>query len=137
MSAGFARKGASMAILMPTRHWPINAHPVNRIMASLITNRARDSVVTAWTDSLPSGYERSLWRTTTTNRCMSTKVSHSANLSQLVKELRNRTGAPMLECKKALTAEGVDEDIDKATDWVSRSILYYHCLQLVGLSSVF
>eukprot|EP00957_Ditylum_brightwellii_P097249 7406147-Ditylum_brightwellii.AAC.1 len=40
------------------------------------------------------------------------------SLTQLIKELRASTGAPMVECKKALTAEGVEGDIEKAADWL-------------------
>jgi len=36
----------------------------------------------------------------------------------LIKELREQTGAPMMECKKALTAEGVNGDIKLAQDWL-------------------
>ncbi len=36
----------------------------------------------------------------------------------LVKELRQKTGAPILECKKALAQEGVDGDLDKAVDYL-------------------
>jgi len=36
--------------------------------------------------------------------------------AKLVKELRDKTGAGMLDCKKALTAS--DGDLDKAVDWL-------------------
>lgn len=36
----------------------------------------------------------------------------------LVKQLRDMTGAPMMECKNALTAEG--GDIEKAVDWLRK-----------------
>ncbi|AIO17918.1 Elongation factor Ts [Candidatus Izimaplasma bacterium HR1] len=36
--------------------------------------------------------------------------------AKLVKELRNKTGAGMMDCKKALTA--TDGDIEKAVDWL-------------------
>ncbi len=39
-----------------------------------------------------------------------------ANLVELVKELRDKTGAGMLDCKKALEAS--DCDMDKAVDWL-------------------
>ena len=39
-----------------------------------------------------------------------------ANLVELVKELRDKTGAGMLDCKKALEAN--DNDIEKAIDWL-------------------
>ena len=34
----------------------------------------------------------------------------------MVKHLRELTGAPMMDCKKALQAEGVDGDLDKAVE---------------------
>lgn len=36
----------------------------------------------------------------------------------LVKELRDKSGCPMMECKKALSAEGVNGDITLALDWL-------------------
>lgn len=36
----------------------------------------------------------------------------------LVKELRDKSGCPMMECKKALSAEGVNGDIALAMDWL-------------------
>lgn len=38
------------------------------------------------------------------------------SIAQLVKELRERTGAGMMDCKKALETTG--EDMDKAIDWL-------------------
>lgn len=38
------------------------------------------------------------------------------SIAQLVKKLRERTGAGMMDCKKALEATG--EDMDKAIDWL-------------------
>ena len=40
----------------------------------------------------------------------------------LVKELRERTGAGMMDCKKALTA--VEGDMDKAIDFLREKGLY-------------
>lgn len=42
-------------------------------------------------------------------------------MMQLIKKLRNTTGAPMVECKKAISAEGVDGDYDKATEWLRKN----------------
>ena len=39
-----------------------------------------------------------------------------SNLIQLVQQLRERTGAGMMDCKKALEAS--DLDMDKAVDWL-------------------
>ena len=44
---------------------------------------------------------------------MRTKVS-----AAMVKELRERTGAGMMDCKKALMDDTVDGNIDKAIDWL-------------------
>ncbi len=44
---------------------------------------------------------------------MSTKVTAS-----MVKTLREMTGAPMMDCKKALQDEAVLGDVDKAVDWL-------------------
>lgn len=38
----------------------------------------------------------------------------------LIRELREASGAPMVDCKKALTAEGVDGDIAKAFEWLRK-----------------
>lgn len=44
-----------------------------------------------------------------------------ASMIELIKELRERTGAGMMDCKKAL--EATNSDIDKAVDWLrSRGI---------------
>jgi len=40
---------------------------------------------------------------------------------KLIQELRKATGAPMLECKKAISAEGVDGDFTKATEWLRKN----------------
>lgn len=37
-----------------------------------------------------------------------------------VKELRNISGAPMLDCKKALEDSEVNQDINKAIDWLRK-----------------
>jgi elongation factor Ts len=41
-------------------------------------------------------------------------------VAQLVKQLRDATGAPMMECKKALSDPTVDNDITKAMDWLRK-----------------
>jgi len=46
-------------------------------------------------------------------RSFSTQISAS-----MVKELREKSGAPMMDCKKALSAEGVNGDIKLALDWL-------------------
>jgi elongation factor Ts len=46
-------------------------------------------------------------------RGLSTKIT-----AGMVKELRDMTGAPMMDCKKALQDESVEGDIPKAVDWL-------------------
>jgi elongation factor Ts len=41
-------------------------------------------------------------------------------VAQLVKQLRDATGAPMMECKKALSDPSVDNDISKAMEWLRK-----------------
>jgi len=43
---------------------------------------------------------------------------YSSNLSNQIKELRTRTGAGLLDCRKALDAKDVNGDIDKAIAWL-------------------
>ena len=44
----------------------------------------------------------------------------AASASQ-IKELRSMTSAPISDCKKALNADGVDGDMDKAVDWLRKN----------------
>ena len=62
-----------------------------------------------------------------------------ANLVELVKELRDKTGAGMLDCKKALEAN--DNDIEKAIDWlrekgIAKSVKKANRIAAEGLSKV-
>lgn len=43
-----------------------------------------------------------------------------AATTAMVKELRERTGAPMMDCKKALEAPDVSGDVAKAIDWLRK-----------------
>lgn len=45
-------------------------------------------------------------------------VRYLSNLSNQIKELRTRTGAGLLDCRKALDAKDVNGDIDKAIAWL-------------------
>eukprot|EP01036_Dinobryon_divergens_P024428 gene24428-32877_t len=45
-------------------------------------------------------------------------IASSSVSPSLVKELRVRSGAPMMDCKKALLADSVEGDLDKAMDWL-------------------
>jgi len=45
-------------------------------------------------------------------------IRYSSNLSNQIKELRTRTGAGLLDCRKALDAKDVNGDIDKAIAWL-------------------
>lgn len=40
--------------------------------------------------------------------------------AQMVKQLRELTGAPMMECKKALSNPEVDHDLEKAQEWLRK-----------------
>lgn len=44
-----------------------------------------------------------------------------ASLTSLIKELRTQTGAPMVECKKALSDPEVDGDLIKAVEWLRKN----------------
>ena len=51
------------------------------------------------------------------NTFVSTLVRPFATVTAaMVKQLRELTGAPMMDCKKALQAEGVDGSIEKAVE---------------------
>lgn len=58
--------------------------------------------------------------------CLATSAAAAPRMSSrrffsslaLVKTLRKQTGAPILECKKALAHEDVDGDLDKAVDYL-------------------
>ncbi|EJK78111.1 hypothetical protein THAOC_00007, partial [Thalassiosira oceanica] len=43
-----------------------------------------------------------------------------ASTAQLVKQLRELTGAPMMECKKALSDPEVGNDVQKAKEWLRK-----------------
>lgn len=49
------------------------------------------------------------------NRSMKLSTQVSASM---VKELREKSGAPMMDCKKALAADGVNGDMKLAMDWL-------------------
>ena len=49
-------------------------------------------------------------------KCNNRKLSNIS--ASLVKELREKSGAPMMDCKKALAASDVNGDINKAMDWL-------------------
>ena len=62
-----------------------------------------------------------------------------SNLLKLVQELRDRTGAGMMDCKKAL--EACDSDIEKAIDWlrekgIAKSIKKASRIAAEGLSKI-
>mmetsp|Transcript_11638 Transcript_11638/g.17149 ORF Transcript_11638/g.17149 Transcript_11638/m.17149 type:complete len:357 (-) Transcript_11638:42-1112(-) len=52
------------------------------------------------------------------NQSFSTAAKPST--AQLVKQLREMTGAPMMECKKALSTPEVDHDLEKAQEWLRK-----------------
>jgi hypothetical protein len=51
-------------------------------------------------------------------RFLSTASASPSVSAALVKDLREKTGAPMMECKKALMDNEVQGDINKAIDWL-------------------
>lgn len=50
-----------------------------------------------------------------TSKNMFSKITAS-----MVKELREKSGAPMMDCKKALSDEAVQGDMEKAVDWLRK-----------------
>ena len=46
-------------------------------------------------------------------------TQHNSN-AKLIQQLRKTTGAPMVECKKAISDPEVNGDFDKATDWLRK-----------------
>lgn len=52
------------------------------------------------------------------HRSPSLRTLSSAVSAQLVKELREKSGAPMMDCKKALSQKEVNGDLSKAMDWL-------------------
>jgi len=55
------------------------------------------------------------WRATLARAASTASVPAS-----LVKQLREATGAPMMECRNALLAEGVNGDVEKASEWLRK-----------------
>ena len=47
--------------------------------------------------------------------------SRSFSSMAVIKALRARTGAPILECKNALQQEDVNGDVEKAVDWLRKN----------------
>ena len=55
-----------------------------------------------------------------THRIQSFSTAAKPSTAQLVKQLRELTGAPMMECKKALSTPEVDNDLEKAQEWLRK-----------------
>lgn len=53
------------------------------------------------------------------NTLNNTSTRSFASLPKLIQQLRKATGAPMMECKKALDAE--DNDYEKASEWLRKN----------------
>ncbi len=51
-------------------------------------------------------------------RTLSVPFVRNAVTAADVKVLREKSGAPMMDCKKALSAEGINGDISLAMDWL-------------------
>lgn len=69
---------------------------------------------------LPTSAAFQSYNTTIQNQ-FSTSTSKKPSVTSLVKELRLQTGAPMIECKKAL--ESSEHNITKATEWLRSNSL--------------
>eukprot|EP00577_Skeletonema_sp_RCC1716_P016375 CAMPEP_0113428142 /NCGR_PEP_ID=MMETSP0013_2-20120614/31705_1 /TAXON_ID=2843 ORGANISM="Skeletonema costatum, Strain 1716" /NCGR_SAMPLE_ID=MMETSP0013_2 /ASSEMBLY_ACC=CAM_ASM_000158 /LENGTH=346 /DNA_ID=CAMNT_0000316671 /DNA_START=56 /DNA_END=1093 /DNA_ORIENTATION=- /assembly_acc=CAM_ASM_000158 len=54
------------------------------------------------------------------NYIQSFSTAAKPSTAQLVKQLREMTGAPMMECKKALSTPEVDHDLEKAQEWLRK-----------------
>jgi len=50
-----------------------------------------------------------------------TTTANKSSTMQLIKKLRSATGAPMVECKKAISAQGVDGNYEKANEWLRKN----------------
>ena len=72
-------------------------------------------------NSTLNGRNRNNLDNTSTSTITSTITSTRsfASLPKLIQQLRKATGAPMMECKKALDAE--DNDYEKAADWLRKN----------------
>lgn len=57
------------------------------------------------------------WSTSLSNNSLS--VRNFSSLPKLIQQLRKATGAPMMECKKALAA--TENDYDAATEWLRKN----------------
>mmetsp|Transcript_14108 Transcript_14108/g.23170 ORF Transcript_14108/g.23170 Transcript_14108/m.23170 type:complete len:357 (-) Transcript_14108:17-1087(-) len=55
-----------------------------------------------------------------THYIQSFSTATKPSTAQLVKQLRELTGAPMMECKKALSTPEVDHDLEKAQEWLRK-----------------
>ena len=57
--------------------------------------------------------------TKSTIRCFHNTYTNNISVtSEMVKELRQKSGAPMMDCKKALSAIEVNGDITLAINWL-------------------
>ncbi len=61
---------------------------------------------------------RSILRKTTCLQLVTTFRHSSVVTASMVKELREKSGAPMMDCKKALASPEVNGDFAKAIDWL-------------------
>ena len=61
---------------------------------------------------------RTCFRRLSINRTHGSTFSSVAVTSSMVKELREKSGAGMMDCKKALADGNVNGDINKAMDWL-------------------
>ena len=92
----------------------VSASRLGRLSTAALPSSA--SVAAGGAPSTPSVrvYEHIIPNETTTT------IRSFASLTSLIKELRTQTGAPMVECKQALSDPEVDGDLDKAAEWLRK-----------------
>jgi len=75
---------------------------------------ASSSFLQSCTNYTPTSTQHNYYSTTIPTQ------SQQPSTAQLVKKLREATGAPMMECKKALANEEVNGNIDLAKEWLRK-----------------
>ncbi len=88
---------------------------VTKSVAARAAARTASALCPARTSSAALAY---LSRSALTQQTTPMSTAASPASAALVKQLREMTGAPMMECKNALVAEG--GDIQKAVDWLRK-----------------
>ena len=96
-------------LVSSTRTYPRAARPASHVYLD-------ESALASSDDS--RGHMQSRWHCRQRFYC-TTSPAH-ASTAQLVKQLREMTGAPMMECKKALSDPEVGNDVQKAKEWLRK-----------------